>query len=65
MKMNLTNETQIEPRPLDLKTFGNIFGLKNYYSKKNLYNQYLELAGKTETMKLTTLDLFKIDQIKL
>lgn len=64
--MNLhSKETKIEPRPLDLKTFGNIFGLKNYYSKRNLYNQYLELAGKSQSMKLTTVDLFKIDQIRL
>ena len=63
-KMNITL-IDFQCRPISLKTFGMHFGIVNHYTRKNLYREYLELAGKKPNMTLTTLDFYRIDEIQI
>lgn len=52
-------------RTISKKEFKHIYDLKNFAKIKNMYVDYLDLVGKKEGMTLTTIDLYKIDQIIL
>lgn len=52
-------------RTISKKEFKNIYDLKNQKKISNMYVDYLDLVGKKEGMDLTTIDLYKIDQLVL
>ena len=52
-------------RTVSKKEFKNIYDLKNQKKISNMYLHYLDLVGKKEGMFLTSIDLYKIDQIIL
>lgn len=59
----IDKEQTLRPHPVSYKQFGQTYQVKNHAAIKNLYGEYLELSGKRETMTLTNIDLWKIDQI--
>lgn len=56
---------ELTVRTISKKEFKNLYDLKNFAKIKNMYVDYLDLVGKKEGMKLTTIDIYKIDQIIL
>lgn len=52
-------------RTVTKKEFKYIYDLKNPQKICNMYNDYLTIVGKKEGMHLTTIDIYKIDQIIL
>lgn len=57
--------TELTIRTISKKEFKNLYDMKNQKKVSNMYVHYLAIVGKTATMTLTTIDLFKIDQIIL
>lgn len=56
---------ELTVRTVSKKEFKHIYDLKNFAKITNMYVDYLDLVGKKQGMKLTTIDLYKIDQIIL
>lgn len=50
---------------VSLKTFSNLYQIKNYKTAKNMYADYLDLSNKKPHMKLTSVDIYKLDGIIL
>lgn len=65
IKTNNIHNSNINVRPVSLKEFSNVFSLKNHYTIRAMYEDYLFMAGKPKHAKLTTIDLFKIEGIIL
>ena len=67
MKSKLTTNypDDLTPRIITKSEFSSLYKIVCHRAITAHYNDYLELVGKKPFMKLTTIDIFKIDQIIL